>query len=256
MPGFLDRLREGAEKAAFEAERLRRLTQAQSQLRALGRQLDERVAALGQQALALYDSGALSQPELLTGCEGIDALRQQIADQEARIEQIREETPPETQVPPATITCPECGAHLPLEARFCNSCGASVKPAAEPESLEVSLLQVCPSCQAEIPAEAIFCPECGQPVVPAPVDEVDEEEPPAEETVAEEVEPAAEEEEPPVDEALVVEDEEAPVVEDTSGEDESPVMVACESCGATMPLDADFCPECGSPVGGAESDAE
>ena len=136
MPGFFDRVKSGAEKAAFEADRLRRVNQAQGVLKGIQRELDGTVAGFGAQVLALYDAGTLTQPELLAAGPQIDALRQKLAEQEAEIERIRQERPPEPEVAapaPAPIqarqpgTEPAAGAAAP-KGRFCANCGAALAP--------------------------------------------------------------------------------------------------------------------------------
>jgi hypothetical protein len=148
MPGFLDKLKSGADKAAFEADRLVRVNQAQSALKAIQRELEAEVVALGQQALALYDAGTLTQPELLALGPKIDSIRQRVAAQEAEVERIRQEKPPEaaaaqekpvaaveaSPAPQAEVAapgppgrfCPNCHAPLPADVRFCPECGAKV----------------------------------------------------------------------------------------------------------------------------------
>lgn len=139
MPSFLDKVKSGAERATFEADRLRRVTQAKSALRTLEGELEQQVGALGQQALALYDAGSLTQLELVASCAPIDTLRQKIQDQLDEIERIQQEKPPsepvveqEPQEPqraaiesPPAGTCPNCGAQTG-EAKFCPECGAKL----------------------------------------------------------------------------------------------------------------------------------
>ena len=139
MPGFLDKLKSGADKAAFEADRLVRINQAQSALKAMQRELEAEVAALGQQALALYDAGTLTQSELLALGPKIDDVRQRIAAQEAEVERIRQEKPPEA---------------APAQERPAATAEADVAPEG----------RVCPNCQTPLSADVRFCPECGAKV--------------------------------------------------------------------------------------------
>jgi membrane protease subunit (stomatin/prohibitin family) len=48
-----------------------------------------------------------------------------------------------------TKTCPKCGTGVVANAKFCNECGTSFKPA------------VCPKCNTPVQASAKFCIECG-----------------------------------------------------------------------------------------------
>lgn len=174
MPGFLDKIKSGADKAAFEADRLRRVSQAQSALRALQNELETQVAAIGQQVLALYDAGTLTQSELLALCPPIDSLREQIVAQGAEVERIRQEKPPEA---------PSAAAEQPAEAR-----GPVAERPPEPPTPVVEhppatptpvpqrspappppALQghICPQCQVQLRADVRFCPECGSRAVDA-----------------------------------------------------------------------------------------
>ncbi len=246
MPAFLDKLKEGAGKAAFEADRLRRLNQEQSVVRTLKRQVDAQTAEMGRQALTLFDDGSLTQPELLATCEKIDSLREEIAEQEAKIERIRQEKPPEaphqalyghicTQCrielpgearfcprcgsqtvdvappsPPSIGTCGECGADLASEALFCSRCGAPVQKE-EPMEVSKEAEQItCQNCQASIPAEADFCPICGHSVIPTPI-ELPQEGPSWESEIR-------------------------------------PGQSLCPYCHTPIPDEAIFCPECGKQV--------
>lgn len=149
MPSFLDKLKIGAEKAAFEADRMVRVNQAKSVLRGLQREMASLVESMGTQALELYDAGTLTQPELLTTCASVDELREKIQAQEAEVERIRQEEAPSpdaeepeeapvvlgkqaSETPAATsegITCTNCNSPIPDDARFCQECGAPVEDA-------------------------------------------------------------------------------------------------------------------------------
>lgn len=95
MAGFLDRLKKGADRAAFEAERLRRIASVRFEINALKGQVKQNRQSLGIKALELFDADQLTQPELLEICEQIAVLRQQVAEKEAKIKAIRQETLPE-----------------------------------------------------------------------------------------------------------------------------------------------------------------
>jgi hypothetical protein len=157
MPGFFDKLKSGADKAAFEADRLLRVNQAQSALRALQRELETETATLGQQVLALYEAGTLTQPELLALCPNIDTLRQKIAAQEAEVERIRQEKPPEAATP-AREEPPE--PPQPAEAGPPEGPPAETETPPEPATPDPSG-RVCPNCGTPLPADVRFCPECG-----------------------------------------------------------------------------------------------
>ena len=147
MPGFFDKIKSGADKAAFEADRLRRQSQAQGALNRVKGDLNTQAAGIGQKVLALYDAGALAQPELLELCQQVDALRQQVAVQEAEVERIKQERPPEAEVP--------APAAAPV---------AAPAPAPAPTPAPAAAAKVCPHCGATVAGGGRFCPECGKPV--------------------------------------------------------------------------------------------
>ena len=151
MPGLFDRIKSGADKAAFEADRLRRQSQAQGALNKVKNDLNAQTAGIGQKVLALYDAGALAQPELLELCQQLDTLRQQIAGQEAEVERIKQEKPPEAEAPapapgPAPMAAP----------------APTPRPAPAPTPAPAA--KFCPHCGATVTGGGRFCPECGKPV--------------------------------------------------------------------------------------------
>ncbi len=56
-------------------------------------------------------------------------------------------------MPPATVTCPSCGAQT--SGKFCSECGAPLGTL------------TCGKCGAKLPSRAKFCAECGAPVAGA-----------------------------------------------------------------------------------------
>ena len=64
MNSFFDKMRSGAGKAAFEADKLRRVTSAQAELRGLRDELQKAVAIVGRVAFDLHQRGQVGPPEL------------------------------------------------------------------------------------------------------------------------------------------------------------------------------------------------
>jgi peptidoglycan hydrolase CwlO-like protein len=156
MPGFLDRLKSGADKAAFEADRMLRLNQAQSALKALERDLDKELTELGRKVLVLHDAGTLTQPELQESLAPIDELRQKLAAQRAEVERIRQEKPPEAESEQPVEPPQPAAPPRPVV-------GTGEEPAAEAPS-PAAQGTVCPRCQTPLPPNVRFCPECGYKV--------------------------------------------------------------------------------------------
>lgn len=244
MSSILDQLRSGAGKAAFEAEKLRKVTTIKSEIKSIRNDVEEAVLQAGQVAWQLHRSDAITQPRLKEACARIDALQAQITAREREIERIQNEVYEEPRfgpqyghlcpnghgqlpagarfcpscgaegidVPPPRggAQCPACGAALDPGARFCPSCGAAV-----PETSAAAGSKTCPACGTMMVEEARFCPNCGTTVPePAPRETAPEPEAP------EETSP------PPVE----------------------PTAVICLECGAEMVPEASFCPDCGAPA--------
>jgi predicted amidophosphoribosyltransferase len=212
MSSVFDRLRSGAGKAAFEADKLRRVTSVQAVIRSLKEEINQAFYRAGSVASDLHRSGRITQPELLEACERIAALQAQIVAREREIESIRAETYMEpTGFPRSGLTCPNGHGELPLGAQFCSVCGAKAVPMSTPGTGAL-----CPACGAALIPEARFCPGCGAPV-PEPT-------PP-----------------PPVGPQPQVPEVPLPA---------PPVAatISCPSCGAALAPEARFCPECGASV--------
>ena len=189
MSSFLDKLRSGAGKAAFEADKLKRITAVQATIRSLRGDFEKIIVEAGRVAFRLHKAGEVSQPDLLAICERLAAIQAQIQAREQEVESIRGEVFVESletlayghicpnghgplpsqdkfcQVcgaqatdvpPPAANPCASCGVLLTPDARFCSSCGYTVRPPAS-----AAPQNGCARCGAALLPDAIFCAECG-----------------------------------------------------------------------------------------------
>ncbi|MBM4456485.1 MAG: zinc-ribbon domain-containing protein [Chloroflexi bacterium] len=163
MVSIVDSVRQQADKAAFEADKLIRIRREQAVIDQLRRDVKTQLDALGQTVLTVYRRREVDHPELTAIGQRIDALDGQIKQHEKTIEQIRAEQLTATPSQP-TQPCPRCRKPVPAIATFCPHCGASIpKPA--PGGTP------CRNCGVLIPANAGFCPNCGAKKVaePSPV---------------------------------------------------------------------------------------
>jgi DNA repair exonuclease SbcCD ATPase subunit len=157
MDNFMGKLKSGANKMAYEAEKVARSSKARNELDTLKNQVKAQYTKLGE----------LYYQKRLTGVTGpeFDALCQAVADLEAQIKAKEEEIQKIT----AETFESQAGAAPAVQ---------SVTPAASPAPTsapspsfsmptQVNALaqtKVCPACGKEIPAAVKFCPECGKPV--------------------------------------------------------------------------------------------
>ncbi|MBE2221285.1 MAG: zinc ribbon domain-containing protein [Anaerolineae bacterium] len=274
MDNFFGKFRSGAGKAAFEADKLRRVTAVQNTVRSLKSNYEKGLYQVGKVAFSLHQDQQISQPALLEICERQAAVLAQITAREKEIEEIRAETfvedmsfgqaqygrlcpnghgaiPPQDnycqkcgakaiEVPPPTgQQCTNCGASLAADARFCASCGQTAPSAPLPEN-------ACPSCHAPLLADALFCAECGHRVVKAELTPEPEVAIPVEDwaaTIQTEtsddavVSTVAEEDSDNEHTEILVEDE---LIEETAVSE-----TICPSCQSELLPGAMFCAECG-----------
>ncbi len=66
--------------------------------------------------------------------------------------------PADTKVTQATTACPECKADIPVNAKFCPSCGH-----------QLLIFTQCTSCGKNLTPDAKFCPRCGHAVEKKPL---------------------------------------------------------------------------------------
>ncbi len=222
MSSFFDKMRSGAGKAAFEADRLRRVTAAQSELRRLRDEMNRAVNLVGRVAFDLHQRGQAGPPELSAACDTAAAVLAQVSAQEAEIERIRNEQyvePATAAYDPSPLVCPAGHGPLTPGARFCQQCGQpGVPPAAAPAI-------PCPTCGTPLQTDARFCFNCGQPMTPLPPPKLA---PPAPAPPA------------PTD----------PTQPETVRLDSTkPTKLACPSCGEPVLSDTEaYCATCGYPL--------
>jgi uncharacterized OB-fold protein len=210
MSSVFDRIRSGAGRATFEADKLLRSNSVQSAIKSLKEEISQAFYRAGCVALDLYRSGRITQPELLEVCEHIAALQTQIAAREREIESIRGETyAAPTPIPGPRSACPNGHGELPPGAQFCPTCGAHAIQAPV-QSVDAS----CPACGTAIVPGARFCRKCGA-------------------QVAEPATPSPAEQQPQTRDGAF------PTPPTTAA-------TSCPSCGAALALEARCCPECGT----------
>jgi len=141
MSDFFGKIKSGAGKVAFEAERANHLNKAKAELEHLKQQVEELYTKLGQIYYNQHRTLGVTGPAFDQVCMDIDELEKQITNQNAEIEQIANEVytpavagqqttalPSEEAVPstPAKLFCSNCGNELTLTAKFCPDCGTKV----------------------------------------------------------------------------------------------------------------------------------
>lgn len=157
MSEWMRSIKGGVDRAAFEAKRLTRVQQAQSQLNTLQSEKDQRLHLLGESVWDMYLAGQIQEQRLVSTCIEIRSLESEILNVQNRVEAIRKELPPE---PPK---CPKCGHEVSDTDDFCSSCGTPVAPKATSQVQAVAV-RICPKCGKQVRLGAAFCGSCGTTV--------------------------------------------------------------------------------------------
>ena len=151
MTDFFGRLKSGAGKVAFEAEKMGRLNHAQSELAKIKSQIEEQFYKLGQMYYNQQADLEAAAPAFAETCQVVAGLEQQANLKAEEVQRINAEvynpqgtTPaPQHIEPPAPVTaapspvnttapvaassqtktCPSCGREMALTVKFCPDCG-------------------------------------------------------------------------------------------------------------------------------------
>jgi hypothetical protein len=153
MSDFFGKLKSGAGKVAFEAEKMNRLNHAKSDLDKVKNQIQAQYTKLGEMYYTQHATMGVTGPAYDEICQAIVDLEQQAEAKNEDIQHINAEnytppgaqpvsapaqyssTPTSTQVTPpptpvqnaaATKFCPNCGKEMPIAAKFCPDCGTKM----------------------------------------------------------------------------------------------------------------------------------
>lgn len=165
MSSIVDKFKSGAGKAAFEADKLRRLQSAQSAIKPLRADAERLFTEMGKLAYLAYSQGGLDRPELLTAGDRLAKIHSQIQEAEAEVDRIRAEEfvePLSSAITGSGMICPNGHGTLLGGASFCQTCGAAgVRPAPPPAARPT---MPCRQCGNALDLNARFCANCGTPV--------------------------------------------------------------------------------------------
>jgi hypothetical protein len=164
MDNFMGKLKSGANKMAYEAEKMGRVSKARNELDQLKNQVKAQYTKLGELYYQKRSSG-VTGPEFDTLCQAVADLEQQIKAKDEEIQKITAETF-ESQA--GAVPVPPAAPTSAASAPTVQAAQAPVSPSASfsmPTQVNaLAQTKVCPACGKEIPAAVKFCPECGKPV--------------------------------------------------------------------------------------------
>ena len=148
MSDFFGKLKSGAEKVAFEAEKMNRLNRAKGDLEKIKNQIQGQYSKLGEYYYNQRSTMGVTGPAYDEICQAIMDLVQQVESKNDDIQRITAETfspqGPRQQTEPASA---------PEQAPF--------TPAPSAPAPVAAATKFCPNCGKEMPVETKFCPDCG-----------------------------------------------------------------------------------------------
>lgn len=124
MDDFLGKLKSGADKLAFEAEKLGKQAEAKADVESLRFSLQSKYAELGRLVYQQRSGGAASEPAVDALCKEIGEMEAKVAARNEELKAISNEAYAEPAAAAAKF-CASCGKELTKEAKFCPNCGAS-----------------------------------------------------------------------------------------------------------------------------------
>jgi zinc-ribbon domain len=157
MSDFFGKLKSGAGKVAFEADKMNRLNRAKGDLEKIKNQIQAQYLKLGEMYYNQKGTTGVTGLGFDEICQAIMSLESQVESKNSDIQRINAEiytsqvtqptaqptagpaqspsaaaptqyTPPSAPVPAAATTkfCPNCSTEMPVETKFCPNCGTKV----------------------------------------------------------------------------------------------------------------------------------
>lgn len=161
MSDFFGKLKSGAGKVAFEADKMARLNKAQNEQGATKRKIEEQYHKLGELYYQGYTSQQLDNPEFASICGLIADLQAQVTAKDEEVQRIHAET----YSPPGAAPAPSPLAPIEPIAAAAAPAPLPVPAPAEAPAPEAPQKRFCTNCGKEVPAGVKFCPDCGTKMV-------------------------------------------------------------------------------------------
>lgn len=128
---FFDKIAAAAKSAKESANTTLEVGKLKLKIKTENDNIEQFKVQIGDLLWAQYQEGTVTDPQVIALCESIAAANASIAELETQIEAVKApaEAPVEEAEEPAPILerhCPQCGAVVSEEAKFCNNCGAQL----------------------------------------------------------------------------------------------------------------------------------
>jgi len=154
MSDFFGKIKSGAGKMAFEADKMGRLNRAKGDLEKIKNQIQAQYMKLGEMYYNQQATVGVTGPAYDEICQAILGLEQQVESKNGDIQRINVEVygPQGTQPVAQPVPAPVQYASTPAPLQ--SSPAQALEPAPAPT-------KICTNCGKEMLAEVKFCPDCG-----------------------------------------------------------------------------------------------
>ena len=131
---FFDKITAAAKSAKESASTAIEVGKLNMKIKSENESIEQFKCQIGDLLWAQFQEGAVADPQVIALCESIAAANENIEALQQQIEELKappaveeaEEEPAEEPAPVLERHCTQCGAVVPEEAKFCQSCGAQL----------------------------------------------------------------------------------------------------------------------------------
>lgn len=158
MSDFFGKLKSGAGKVAFDADKMARVNRAKGEVSKLKGQIDALLLKLGEVTYNQFTNPGAAAPDITELCQNITDLNHQMAAKNEEVQRINAETyaPAGAQAPAAVQAAP-----APAPAASVQPPAPAAAAPVEPAPATAAQTKFCPNCGKEMAVTVKFCPDCG-----------------------------------------------------------------------------------------------
>jgi hypothetical protein len=166
MSDFFGKLKSGAGKVAFEADKMTRLNRAKGDLEKVKSQIQAQYLKLGEMYYHQRASVGVSGPAYDEICQAIVDLDHQTDSKNEDIQRINAETyaPQGAQPAPQPVSAPVQYPSTPAPTQFTPPPAPTQYTPPPAPAQAAAATKFCPNCGKEMAVAVKFCPDCGTKV--------------------------------------------------------------------------------------------
>ncbi|HMD89328.1 MAG TPA: zinc-ribbon domain-containing protein [Anaerolineaceae bacterium] len=161
MSDFFGKIKSGAGKVTFEADKLNRLNRAKGDLDKIKSQIQAQYSKLGELYYTQRASQGVSGPAYDQICQAIADLEHQAEYKNEEIQRINAEAFPAQGAITQPVSGPSQPAATPVPPQYVPPAAPAAPAAAAPAA---AATKFCTNCGREMAVDVKFCPDCGTKV--------------------------------------------------------------------------------------------